>query len=48
MLALLIRKSDSIRRSGIVLVDLILLLVLLGLAGLGGWFIIRVVSGRRR
>ena len=29
-------------------ITLILVLVLIGLAGLGGWFIFRVVSGRRR
>jgi hypothetical protein len=31
-----------------VLVDIILVLLLLGLAGLGGWFVIRGLSGRRR
>jgi hypothetical protein len=31
-----------------VLVDIILVLLLLSLAGLGGWFVIRGLSGRRR
>ena len=30
------------------LVNVILVIVLLGLAGLGGWFVIRALSGRRR
>jgi len=30
------------------LVTVILVLVLLALAGLGGWFVIRAVGGRRR
>jgi hypothetical protein len=31
-----------------VLVDVILVVLLLALAGLGGWFVIRALSGRRR
>lgn len=31
-----------------VLVKLILVLLLLGLVGLGGWFVIRAAGGRRR
>jgi len=31
-----------------VLVKVILVIVLLALAGLGGWFVIRGLSGRRR
>jgi hypothetical protein len=31
-----------------VVVDVILVLVLLALAGLGGWFVVRAVGGRRR
>jgi hypothetical protein len=30
------------------LLTIILVLVLIGLAGLGAWFLIRVLSGRRR
>jgi len=30
------------------LVNVILVIVLLGLAGLGGWFVIRALGGRRR
>jgi hypothetical protein len=31
-----------------VVVNVILVIVLLGLIGLGGWFFIRALSGRRR
>jgi hypothetical protein len=31
-----------------VLVEIILVIVLLALAGLGGWFVIRAAGGRRR
>jgi len=31
-----------------VLVEIILVVLLLALAGLGGWFVIRALSGRRR
>jgi hypothetical protein len=31
-----------------VVVKLILVLLLLAMVGLGGWFVIRVLSGRRR
>jgi hypothetical protein len=31
-----------------VVVNVILVVVLLALVGLGGWFVIRAVSGRRR
>jgi hypothetical protein len=31
-----------------VLVEVILVIVLLALAGLGGWFVIRALGGRRR
>jgi hypothetical protein len=35
-------------RGAAVFVDIILVILLLALAGLGGWFVIRAFSGRRR
>ena len=31
-----------------VVVEVILVILLLGLVGLGGWFVVRVLGGRRR
>jgi hypothetical protein len=43
-----IRHANDRRRLAFVLMPVILALVLIGLAGLGGWFVVRAAGGRRR